>query len=255
MKSYKKNKYFRLIPLLILVITVGAIGTSYAWSKQKVSVENKLTAHTTDVEIIEDFDPDPVTDKTEQKKVQFKNNGSSSVFLRITYTEYWEKINQDGSSTGELLPNQTLNRDGDLIDCMDKLVRDLSNPEDPQVMDWKSPEANLSTQWFQGDDGWYYYKAILGPGENTDKILDYVTISNLLNNCSFATQDLYAEANYHLYFQVEAVQASDSAGTLNSAEVNADATWTTWGKTATVDQDGNVTWSATAPGQEGGDNS
>lgn len=219
MKFYKNKKIRRLIPLL-LVIVLAAVGVSFAWSKQEVSVENKLKAHTTDVTVDEEFNHENGT-----KKVQFTNNGTSSVFLRMTWTEYWE------TADGKILSNKV-------------------NGQEIASKQWT--EA-YGAQWGKAepDDGWYYYKQILESGKATDLILTKVTFPDNYET----TYPEYKDAEYHLYFQVEAVQASDSAGTLNSAEVNADATWTTWGKTATVDQDGNVTWSADAPGQEGGDNS
>ena len=53
----------------------------------------------------------------------------------------------------------------------------------------------------------------------------------------------YQGADYTLYFKSEVVQLSDGPGTLNSAEVNADATSTLFGMKAAVDGQGNVTWS------------
>ena len=220
MKFYKNKKVRLLIPFLLLVV-FGLVGTSFAWAKQEVSVENKLKAHTTEISIEEDFEPE-----TGKKVVEFKNNGSSSVFLRMTWTEYWE------TADGKILSNQI---DG------------------KEVATKKWTEA-YEQQWQAADpaDGWFYYTRILPAGESTNMILTKVEFPEEYKG------DLadYKDAEYHLYFQVEAVQASDSAGTLNSAQVNADATWTTWHMTATVGDDGTVTWSAQAPAQgnqEGGD--
>ena len=220
MKFYKNKKVRLLIPFLLLAV-LGLVGTSFAWTKQEVSVENKLKAHTTEISIEEDFEP-----KTGKKEVVFKNNGSSSVFLRMTWTEYWE------TADGKILSNQI---DG------------------KEVATKKWTEA-YRQQWQAADpsDGWFYYTRILPAGESTYMILTKVEFPEEYKG------DLadYKDAEYHLYFQVEAVQASDSAGTLNSAQVNADATWTTWHMTATVGDDGTVTWSAQAPAQgnqEGGD--
>lgn len=220
MKFYKNKKVRLLIPFLLLVV-FGLVGTSFAWAKQEVSVENKLKAHTTEISIEEDFEPE-----TGKKEVVFKNNGSSSVFLRMTWTEYWK------TADGKILSNQI---DG------------------KEVATKKWTEA-YEQQWQAADpaDGWFYYTRILPAGESTYMILTKVEFPEEYKG------DLadYKDAEYHLYFQVEAVQASDSAGTLNSPQVNADATWTTWGMTATVGTDGTVTWSAQAPAQgnqEGGD--
>lgn len=220
MKFYK-NKIVRLLIPFLLLAVLGLVGTSFAWTKQEVSVENKLKAHTTEISIKEDFEPE-----TGKKEVVFKNNGSSSVFLRMTWTEYWE------TADGKILSNQ--------IGGEEVATKKWT---DAYRLQWK--EANPT-------DGWFYYTQILPAGGSTDKILTKVEFpKNYEGNLSD-----YEDAEYHLYFQVEAVQASDSAGTLNSAQVNADATWTTWHMTATVGDDGTVTWSEQAPAQgnqEGGD--
>lgn len=222
MKFYKNKKVRLLIPFLLLAV-LGLVGTSFAWAKQEVTVENKLKAHTTEISIEEVFEPE-----IGKKEVEFKNNGSSSVFLRMTWTEYWE------TADGKILSNQV-------------------NGKEVATKEWT--EA-YTQQWKKADpdDGWYYYRKILPAGNSTNMILERVDFPKSYGE-SLAE---YENAEYHLYFQVEAVQASDSAGTLNSAQVNADATWTTWGMTATVGDDGTVTWSAQAPAQgsqEGGDNS
>lgn len=220
MKFYKNKKVRLLIPFLLLAV-LGLVGTSFAWTKQEVSVENKLKAHTTEISIEEDFEPE-----TGKKEVVFKNNGSSSVFLRMTWTEYWE------TADGKILSNQI-------------------DREEVATKNWTEV---YTQQWQAADpaDGWFYYTRVLPAGGSTDKILTKVEFPEKYEG-NLAD---YEGAEYHLYFQVEAVQASDSAGTLNSAQVNADATWTTWGMTATVGTDGTVTWSAQAPdqgNQEGGD--
>lgn len=220
MKFYKNKKVRLLIPFLLLAV-LGLAGTSFAWAKQEVSVENKLKAHTTEISIKEDFEPE-----TGKKEVVFKNNGSSSVFLRMTWTEYWE------TADGKILSNQ--------IGGEEVATKKWT---DAYTQQWK--EANPT-------DGWFYYTRILPAGGSTDKILTKVEFPKVYAG------DLadYEGAEYHLYFQVEAVQASDSAGTLNSAQVNAYATWTTWHMTATVGDGGTVTWSEQAPAQgnqEGGD--
>lgn len=217
MKFYKNKKIRRLIPLL-LVIVLAAVGVSFAWSKQEVSVENKLKAHTTDVTVDEKFNH-----KDGTKEVQFTNNGTSSVFLRMTWTEYWE------TADGKILSNKV-------------------NGKEIATKLWTE---NYQEQWTTVNpaDGWYYYTQILPSGESTDLILEKV---KLPDDYAGDLED-YKDAEYHLYFQVEAVQASDTEGTLNKDEVNANATWTTWNVTAQVSDDGTVSWSTTAPAQEGGD--
>ena len=37
---------------------------------------------------------------------------------------------------------------------------------------------NLNSEWIDGEDGYYYYKKILGPTESTDKIFTSITLTN-----------------------------------------------------------------------------
>ena len=65
----------------------------------------------------------------------------------------------------------------------------------------------------------------------------------MFNEKLLAENPEYQKAYYQLYFKAEVVQCSDGSNTLNSAEVNADATEKLFGKTAAVGEDGiSVSW-------------
>lgn len=198
----KKIKAKAILPAAAFM-AAAAIGTTFAWQTWDLDVTNQLKAHDTDVEIAEEFAP------YEYKKVQFKNTGSSSVFLRVSYTEHWE------------LPDKTV----------------LSNVVDGSDVAIKNWTEEWNSEWQDGGDGWYYYKKVLPGGAATAIILDGVDFS-------YPTSDgrYFSAAKYYLYFKAEVVQCSDGSNTLNSAEVNADSTKKMFGKTASVDTAGNVTW-------------
>ncbi|MCI9502470.1 MAG: hypothetical protein HFG76_10850 [Hungatella sp.] len=184
------------------IFAAAAIGTTFAWQTWDLSVTNELRSHVTEVEVEEpNFRPDKGV-----KQVQFKNTGNSSVFLRISFTEYWEKVESDGSS--EYL---------------------LSNKVNGTEMARKHWTKYWESEWIDGKDGWYYYTKVLKSGKATELILDGVTFENVTND-----NQEYLNANYRLYFKAEVVQCSDGGNTLNSSEVNKDATSRLFGKEATV---------------------
>jgi len=208
----------------LLLFTVGmiallGIGSTFSFLKLEVEKTNNLTAHNTDVEIKEKFPDNPKTGKDVTKEVEFVNKGSSSVFLRMSYTEYWQA---GGADTGNLLSNQVGN--------VDVAVKNWNKSFNP---------LRESSNWVSGSDGWYYYKKVLKSGASTGLVLDSVSFQN------FAAEEFqdYKKADYHLYFRTEVVQCSDGSGTLNKDAVNEDATKTVFGKKGQIQQDGiTVTW-------------
>lgn len=206
------NKWLRrmrvkaILPAAAL-IAAAAIGTTFAWQSWDLSVTNKLKAHDTEVNIEEEFDP---SDPWDHKKVRFENTGSSSVFLRVSYTEHWE------TADGKILSNQ-FGTSGSETDAAEKHFS----------VDW-------SQNWQTFGDGWYYYKKILPAGVKTADILEQVTFAVPETDPAYET---YRAADYYLYFKAEAVQCSDGSNTLNSDKVNADATEQLFGRKASVQKD------------------
>lgn len=220
-----------ILPAAALAVT-AAIGTTFAWPNWNLDVTNEMKSHTTDVKIDENF-----TGWT-QKEVSFENTGDSSVFLRISYTEYWD----DGE--GKFLSN--------VVDGESVATKAWTEA-------FKSANGEAGTEWLDGGDGWYYYKKVLKAGEKTGKILNYVSFHKPIGEEAVdeneAAYRLYNPNNYHLYFKAEVVQCSDGGNTLNSEEVNARATNRVFGRVAkVVAQNGEtyVAWYVPEGGQKGG---
>lgn len=196
----KKLKMKAILPAAA-VIAAAAIGTTFAWQTWDLSVTNQLRSHETEILVEENFDKEHPFD---HKNVWFKNEGSSSVFLRVSYTDYWQKGE-------EILSNQL------------------------------SGQAVAEKHWNRKDwteiDGWYYYNRILKKGERTEDILTKV-------DPPAPFPEEYKGAEYHLYFKAEVVQCSDGSNTLNSEEVNNDATQKMFGRSpSSVDLvNGTVSW-------------
>jgi alternate signal-mediated exported protein len=150
------------------------------------------------------------------KFVRFANNGTGSIVIRASYAQNWS-IDNDGEIA--LLSNYFLN---------EGLYLPVASPN------WTAQGFLNPNLWYLGDDGWYYYRYVLGPGESTDDIIDYVSFAS-------DAEIIYGEASYNLIFSVESCQYS-----LNSDNENELAAWTTFGMTYT-ELGGLLTWSNTAP--------
>ena len=203
MQKKKKIMLFVLGCLALLLV-----GSSFAFWSGKIEHTNVLKADTMNAEIKETFDSDNAKPSgTVQKKVSFKNDSSSAAFLRVSYGETWEKTEEKEKL---LLNNQV-------------------NGADVATKNWLNGFGENSELWTDGGDGWYYYNKILKPGAATENILESVIFPDYSGEYKE-----YEGADYQLYFRMELLQASDSQSTLNSAEVNKNASQTVFGKEATV---------------------
>lgn len=224
----------KAILLIAAFMAAAAIGATFAWQTWNLDMTNVLTAHNTEVHIEESFDPE-----TGDKHVWFKNTGTSSVFLRISFTEFWkaeDKRGKDQENNTDLpyFPPTVLSNTIGGQEIAIKYRGDSPDAEERWRAQWTDGET-----WWDGGDGWFYYKRVLRAGESTKEILTKV----LFNETLLEENTLYKTAHYQLYFKAEAVQCSDGSNTLNSDEVNEDATKKLFGKIAKVGDDGiTVTW-------------
>lgn len=211
MKLSAKTRSFIVIAGLAAALMACAV---YAYWNASLGHVNELEADSVKAGITETFDQGSTPEGTVTKKVSFSNSGSAAAFLRISYAESWT------SGSGD-----------------DKHL--LSNTADGSDVAGKNWTAFFrdGDSWEKGSDGWYYYKKMLKPGESTENILDSVTFPEYTGK-----YQEYGSADYELYFRMELLQASDSQSTLNSDEVNGEASKTVFGRTAAVDDEGNVSW-------------
>lgn len=216
MSRWLKKLKVKTILLAAALWVTAAVGGTFAWQEWELSVTNELKAHDTQVEVEEDFQ------SYDHKKVGFKNTGTSSVFLRVCYSESWK-------ADENLLPNT-------VTKTVDSEKKQVPVAIKKWTEFWPEQEDNKSTEndeWVRIGD-WYYYKKVLKAGTSTNLILNKVSLLDPL-------PEEYKNANYDLYFYVEAVQCSDGSNTLNSSEVNREATRKIFGPWAEVDGD-TVIW-------------
>jgi hypothetical protein len=96
------------------------------------------------------------------------------------------------------------------------IVSNLSGNNNVVAKTWTTAFVN---DFADGGDGWYYYKKVLNP-ETSVQVLSAIALSD----------STYSKYNYDLAFRFESVQADATAAN------------TLWGKTATIGNDGSVTW-------------
>lgn len=209
MRKRKKLMVFILGCMALLLI-----GSSLAIWSGKLQQVNKLNAATMSAKIEETFAQGSAPTGTVTKQVSFKNDSSCSAFLRVSYAETWETT--EGSEQ--------------------KLLNNQVNGIDVAKKNWLNGFGENSDLWQDGGDGWYYYKRVLQPDAQTETILESVTFPDYTGEYK-----AYQDADYQLYFRMELLQASDSQSTLNSSEVNKNASQSVFGKTAVVTGD-TVSW-------------
>jgi len=96
------------------------------------------------------------------------------------------------------------------------IVSNISNGSNAVTKIWTDAFLN---DFVDGQDGWYYYAKVLKP-ETDVQVLTSIALSD----------SSYAIYNYDLNFRFESVQSDAAAAN------------TLWGKTATISDDGAVTW-------------
>lgn len=209
MRKRKKLMVFILGCMALLLI-----GSSLAIWSGKLQQVNELKADAMSAKIEETFVQGSEPKGTVEKQVSFHNDSSCSAFLRVSYAETWTTT--EGSEQ--------------------KLLNNQINGTDVAQKKWLNGFGENSDLWQDGSDGWYYYKCILKPGTKTENILESVTFPNYTGEYK-----AYQDADYQLYFRMELLQASDSQSTLNSTEVNQNASQSVFDKTAVVNGE-TVSW-------------
>jgi len=133
---------------LVLVLLVTVIGGTFAYFSQTDTAENYISVKDYNDQIVENFDPPPdgMTPEVEiTKEVGVTNTGEIPMIVRITYTEFWDAVENGSLVLEEAVAGVY---DGDTE--ADSVVRKYAG-----------------SGWTYGDDGYYYYMSILDPAAST----------------------------------------------------------------------------------------
>lgn len=193
-----KNK--KIVIFILAIAFMGIIGTTYAYYQSNVVLPNRFQTMTYNVTINENFNNTWGT-----KEVSFVNNEESNtpVVLRVNYNEQWRKE-------------------------IDDYVVLLSNKIGNTNVVTKSWTSDWNNNFVDGNDGWYYYKKVLGPQESV-KVLNSIALNNTLISSS-PDYENYQTYDYRLDFNFEAIQANESA------------IYDIWNRRVTLNSEGGASW-------------
>ena len=209
MIKFSRN-YIKITGVTLMAVLALGIGGTGAAVRHRMALKNEVRTPTVEVTTTENIGDVDRNSGKKQKEVMFKNTGSADVFLRIAYAETWVYTESlSGGKTEQIiLPNRS----------------EPGNDDSIVSKEWH----NWNDNWYDGGDGWYYYKKVLEAGKNTEEILRSVTFNDIDNY----PDSRYADAEYQLHFQVEAVQASDEL------QVSKDAVKELFDKSISIDENG-----------------
>lgn len=166
----KKKKIIGIGAAVLLVASLAIGSLAYFTSKENIKNSFSTIAQGTGdkggdegIDIVEDFDKvkaqSMIPGDTVNKDVQVNSTANYPQFVRVKLSPSW--VNSDGNA------NATLNQTD-----LDNIILNTTNVS----------EDITENQWFKGNDGYYYYIAVLNPqgqqGANTSKLLDSVTLAS-----------------------------------------------------------------------------
>lgn len=174
----KKNKRTILIAgIAALVLVAGVL----AYFSETMSIDNPFATKKYGGETVEKFTPEGDWEPGEQvtKEVKVDNTGDYNLFVRVKFSEKWERggnlitgTNLD-SANGGFFPNSA----------------DASAAGGSSVY----KELLNTGDWTKKSDGWFYYNATLAPGESTSKLLGSVTLCKDADMGTYTEKMLYAQ--------------------------------------------------------------
>ena len=178
----KKKKSLVAIVAILLIVGIGVTLAYYSSSDNFTNIFKAGLYRIIDKEVFESPD-NWIPGETIPKVVTSKNTGTVPAAVRVSYTEKWET--QDGTDiTNQITPNPA--------------IINFANTND-----W-----TLS-------NGYYYYKYVLNPGDETssfmesvtlDPNLDSVTCTGSGNEKSCEAQNKASGAKYKLTITIDTVQ-------------------------------------------------
>lgn len=134
-KVIRWNRSFVALAAL-LVLVLGIVGTTLAWLTDKTKdLTNTFEYAKVSCQVLEDVN----SNETQKRNVRIQNTGNTEAYIRATYVVTYR--DNTGSILYETLSNRTWNVD----------LSNIINKEN----------------WAQGEDGYWYCKTPVAPGEET----------------------------------------------------------------------------------------
>ena len=182
-----KNRFYfdkKAIPaLIVFVVLLGVVGTTIALSKSRSVMSNQFHPATYTTAYTDTFDAPStwITCQTVDKTFTVTNSSSSSgpVGVRVKIEEQW----------------------------LDSRDRELPLVSENTGLTMAQIHFTENSGWTK-DGLYYYYDADLAPGETTTSLVTGVTLNCDANlDAGPGTDNAYSEANYHLRFVAQTIEA------------------------------------------------
>ncbi len=167
-----------VIPVLCLIsLSLFLLSGSLAFASWYVRSDtlNKLTTSAVAGQVMEEYEQDRTVypGAWVNKRVQVKNTGNADVMVRVHIDKVWGSRRD---KNGRVVPDPSLNTDNIKI-------------------------SFHTEKWLLRDDGYYYYMAVLAPGETTPCLFDGFTVDGKM------TTGKYKNKNADIIVRMEMVQA------------------------------------------------
>lgn len=186
----KKMKIYGLVG----VAALAAVGGTFAYYSATAVYDNEFDTTNYGTSSFERFNPsdghkwEPGVEV--DKEVYATNTGEGDVWVRIKLSEAWTKkdgtpmvsfdsANPNFNTTGTKTEFQVKGEESDALDA-DKDGKYEQDNGTVVYKDFKNlvleSETDIEKKWFLGTDGYYYYTTTLTTGDQTEKLLDSVTL-------------------------------------------------------------------------------
>ena len=183
MSAHKQHN--KPVIAIAALMILAAVGGTFAYFRFTESFDNNFRLGVQEITYTETFESptDWVPCTETPKALVITNTSTTAINARIKIREKWEKLDENGEIIeGESLPLEVEGRKMAVINFVN------------------------TSSWVRNDtDGYYYYQGDIAAGGGvTNSFIESVTF-----NCDAKSE--YSSARYHLYLDVETIEANADA--------------------------------------------
>lgn len=163
---------------------LAVVGGTWAYFSQTAAITNPFNTGAYNTSIVEHFNPADgdnwVPGAEVDKVVSAKNTGTAPVLVRVRMDEAWSRDGKEAfiafdTGNGDMKPFTSAVIDGNgVITAVQTDDTDGTTAGDESVV-YKLLDAD---KWEAGDDGYWYYKGVLGAGAVTEPLMTKVALAN-----------------------------------------------------------------------------
>ena len=169
MKNLLSKKIIIATAVVLLALMTAGISLAYVYMKTEPK-QNNFTPANVSCAVVENGAEsvgDIVEVREEKSDVRIKNTGDTDAYIRAEVVINW--ISSDATKVWAVKPNVN-----------------------EYVIEWFAEDSN----WFEGDDGYYYYKKPISPTHLTDKLIQRAYLADGI------TAPVYDGIQYYLSIEI-----------------------------------------------------